>query len=46
MASPTPNAKKGTNLFMRQGHTSGPFGNDPFVEAHGEAGDKPKDLKP
>jgi hypothetical protein len=28
MASPSP-SKKSTNQFMRQGHTSGPFGNDP-----------------
>ena len=43
---PTPNAKKGTNLFMRQGQTSGAYGNDPTVQAKGEAGSKAKDLKP
>lgn len=46
MASPTPNAKKGTNLLMRQGQTAGAYGNDPAIEAKGHPADKPRDLKP
>lgn len=45
MASPI-DTKRGTNQIMRQGHTAGAYGNDPAVQARGEAGDKPRDLKP
>jgi hypothetical protein len=45
MASPV-SSKKGTNQFMRMGHTSGIYGNDPFVDAKGAIGATPKDLKP
>lgn len=45
MASPTP-IPKGTNQILRQGQTAGPYGNDPSYEAKGQAGDKPRDLKP
>lgn len=46
MPSPV-NVKKGTNQFMRQGHTSGPaFGADPQITASGKAGATPKELKP
>ena len=45
MPSPV-NAKKGTNLFMRQGHTVGVYGNDPAVEAKGGISSPPAELKP
>jgi len=32
--------------FMRQGHTEGPYGNDPNKDARGEFGRKVKDLRP
>ena len=32
--------------FMRMGHTSGPYGNDPNLDARGEFGETPKDLRP
>lgn len=38
--------RKGTNQFMRQGHTAGIYGNDPAKEAKGQAGNPPKELKP
>ena len=36
----------GTGKFVRQGQTAGPYGNDPAVEAKGQAGAPAKDLKP
>lgn len=39
-------SKRGTNQFMRQGHTAGPYGQDPSKEAKGEAGKSPRELKP
>lgn len=42
---PTP-SKKGTGKFDRQGHTAGPYGNEPNMQAKGQAGDKPRELKP
>lgn len=44
MASPTP-SKKGTNQFMRQGHTANEYGNDPSVDQKGKGGSPPRDLK-
>lgn len=38
--------KKGTNQFMRQGHTDGPFGNNVTMDAKGQAGATPKEIKP
>jgi hypothetical protein len=39
--------KRGTNQFMRQGHTaSNAYGNSPSTDAKGAAGASPKDLKP
>ena len=43
MATPTP-PKKGTNQFMRQGHTADIYGNDPSVDAKVFKG--PRELKP
>lgn len=37
---------KGTNQFMRKGHTSGPYGNEPSVRAKGKAAATPRELKP
>lgn len=37
---------KGTNQFMRKGHTAGPYGNDPGVKAKGKASATPRELKP
>jgi len=46
MPSPV-NVKKGTNQFMRQGHTSAPvLGTDPQITASGKMGQTPKELKP
>lgn len=45
MPSPAPK-KSGTNQFMRQGHTGGPYGNDPSFEALGEPGVPPREIKP
>ena len=42
-SSSTP--KKGTNQFMRQGHTAGIYGNDPSVDAKG-AINAVKEIKP
>lgn len=38
--------KKSTNQFMRQGQTAGPFGQEPTIDAKGQAGKPAKDLKP
>lgn len=45
MTPPKP-SKAGTNKFDRQGHTAGPYGNNPSKQAKGEAGAPPRDLKP
>lgn len=37
---------KGTNQFMRQGHTAGAYGNEPSTEAKGQAAKPAKELKP
>jgi hypothetical protein len=37
---------KGTNQFMRQGHTAGPYANQPTRDAKGQAGAPPQELKP
>ena len=44
----SPTSKKGTNQFMRQGHTSdGIFGDDPGVKSPVKAVDaEPRVLKP
>lgn len=38
--------KRGTNQFMRQGHTSHIYGNTPTTDAKGGITSPPKDLKP
>ena len=38
--------KRGTNQFMRQGHTSHIYGNSPSIDAKGSITAPPKDLKP
>lgn len=40
------NAPRSTDKFERQGHTAGPYGNDPNITAKGQAGQKPRELKP
>lgn len=42
----TPTASIDDSKFKRMGHTSGPYGNDPSLDARGEFADKPKDLRP
>lgn len=37
--------KKGTNQFMRQGHTAHIYGNDPAVDAKGNITKPPRELK-
>jgi hypothetical protein len=39
-------AKRGTNQFMRQGHTAHIYGNQPSTDAKGSITSSPKDLKP
>lgn len=39
------NSPKSTDIIMRQGHTEGPFGMSPHVDAKGAAGRDAKDLK-
>lgn len=39
------NNRKSTNQFMRQGHTSHIFGNDPSINAKGNITAPPKDIK-
>lgn len=39
-------APRGTDKFERQGHTAGTYGNDPNVQAKGQAAKKPRELKP
>lgn len=41
----SPSSPKSTNKFDRQGHTAGPYGNEPNVTAQGQAAKKPRDLK-
>lgn len=38
--------QKGTNQFMRKGHTAGAFGNDPAVQAKGRAAQVRNELTP
>lgn len=38
--------RKGTNQFMRMGHTAGYLGNDPGKDAKGDAAARPRELKP
>lgn len=50
-ASPTnpnnpPLGGKKTGVFMKQGQTSGPYGNDPSITAKGEAGAPAGELNP
>lgn len=45
MADQSP-TKRGTGMFMRQGHTSGIYGNDPSTDAKGAISAPPRDLKP
>jgi hypothetical protein len=41
------NVKKGTKQFMRQGHTTvNAFGANVTIDAHGTAGETPKEIKP
>lgn len=41
------NFKKGTNQFMRMGHTtSTPYGNNVNSDAKGDAGEAAKEVKP
>ena len=42
----SPTASIDDSKFMRQGHTSGPYGNDPNVDARGEFAEPAKDLRP
>lgn len=37
---------KGTDKFMRQGHTAGPYANDPTADAKGQAAKPARELKP
>lgn len=37
---------KGTNQFMRKGHTSGAYGNQPAVQAKGQGRQTAQELKP
>lgn len=39
-------AKRGTDQFERQGHTAGPYGNEPQETPKGKAAQKPRELKP
>ena len=39
-------AKRGTDKFERQGHTAGPYGNEPNKTPKGQAASRPRDLKP
>lgn len=38
-------SRKGTNQFMRQGHTASQFGNDPAVDPKGKVAAPPRELK-
>lgn len=38
--------RRGTNQFMRQGHTANEYGNDPSQEPTGVANKAPRELKP
>lgn len=40
------NVRKSTNQFMRQGHTAGPYGEDPSIDAKGEAAKPAREIKP
>lgn len=38
--------KRKTGKIQKQGHTAGPYGNEPNVSAKGVAGKAPRDLSP
>jgi hypothetical protein len=42
----TPTTSIDDSKFMRQGHTAGPYGNDPNIDARGEFAEAPRDLRP
>jgi hypothetical protein len=42
----TPSTTIDDSAFMRMGHTSGPYGNNPNVDARGEFAEDAKDLRP
>ncbi len=44
MPSPV-SSPRGTDKFDRQGHTAGPYGNDPNVDPKGVANKDPRELK-
>lgn len=39
------NVKKGTDKFIRQGHTESTYGSETTMEPKGQAGKKPRELK-
>lgn len=39
-------SRKGTDKFMRQGHTESTYGSEINQTAKGQAGKPPKDLRP
>jgi hypothetical protein len=45
MPSPAPK-KTSTDQFQRQGHTEGPYGNTPSIEAMGQPAEPAKEIKP
>lgn len=42
----SPSTNIDDSKFMRMGHTAGPFGNDPTVDAKGDFGKASRDLRP
>lgn len=46
MATPQPSKSGVGDKFNRQGHTAGPYGNEPSKDAKGEPGQAPRPLKP
>ena len=40
-----PVAAEDDSKFVRMGHTEGPYGNNPSLDARGDFGRPPKDLK-
>jgi hypothetical protein len=41
-----PSASIDDSKYMRQGHTAGPYGNDPTYDRAGEFAEPVRDLKP
>lgn len=39
------NVKRGTDKFIRQGHTASTYGSEPNMEPKGQAGKAPRELK-